>query len=78
MKIVAVGTNLWLKKESEEKLQKVISKYFAEKDSLSVSDFKDLTSQSRKGAIPLLEYCDKKEWTVRSGNERQKGAKVDD
>jgi len=78
MKIVAVGTNLWLKKESEEKLQKVISKYFAEKDSLSVSDFKDLTSQSRKGAIPLLEYCDKKEWTVRSGNERQKGAKLDD
>ena len=40
---------------------------------LSVSEFKDITGFTRKNAIPILEYLDKCNYTVRNGAERLKG-----
>jgi selenocysteine-specific elongation factor len=40
---------------------------------MAVSDFKDLTGLSRKTAIPLLEYLDKKHYTIRNENVRLRG-----
>jgi len=53
-----------------EHLKKIINEYFKRENSLNISDFKKLTGLTRKTAIPLLEYLDKKKYTVRSGNVR--------
>ena len=42
-------------------------------ETLSVSDFKDITGLTRKNAIPILEYLDKCTYTIRNGAERLKG-----
>ena len=41
-------------------LSEDINEYFKREDSLNISDFKKLTGLTRKTAIPLLEYLDKK------------------
>ena len=43
-------------------------------ETLSVSEFKDITGLTRKNAIPILEYLDKCNYTVRDGGERLKGS----
>ena len=40
---------------------------------MKVADFKNITNTSRKTAIPLLEYCDKRGLTERDGDVRLKG-----
>jgi len=54
------------------KLINIIINHFKKNDSLTVKDFKVLTSTSRKYAVPLLEYLDKEKITYRLGNERKK------
>ena len=44
---------------------------------MKVSDFKIITSTSRKSAIPLLEYSDNRSFTVREGDYRIKGELID-
>ncbi|MCK5519669.1 MAG: SelB C-terminal domain-containing protein, partial [Candidatus Marinimicrobia bacterium] len=38
--------------------------------------FKDLTASSRKYAVPLLEFCDKLQWTLREGDHRNPGVNL--
>ncbi len=38
---------------------------------MSVSEFKELAETTRKYAVPLLEYFDKKKITYREGNSRK-------
>ena len=42
-------------------------------ETLSVSEFKNITGLTRKNAIPILEYLDKCTYTIRNGAERLKG-----
>ena len=44
--------------------------YFSFSNELKISDFKKLTGLTRKTAIPLLEYFDKKQYTIRKENFR--------
>ena len=48
-----------------------IRDYFSKNNKLSVADFKDLAKTSRKYAVPLLEYLDKKNITYREDNYRR-------
>ena len=52
-------------------LQEKVIKFFDNEPELSVSKFKDLADTSRKYAVPLLEYFDKKKITYRDGNSRK-------
>jgi len=52
-------------------LQEKVIKFFDNEPELSVSKFKDLADTSRKYAVPLLEYFDKKKITYRHGNSRK-------
>ena len=47
--------------------------HFLNNETLSVSEFKDITGLTRKNAIPILEYLDKCTYTIRNGAERLKG-----
>ena len=47
-----------------------LKKYFSEFKEINVSDFKKLTGLTRKTAIPLLEFLDKNNYTIRKSNFR--------
>ena len=72
-KIFQVDNEYWIHESSKKSLLQQLLKYFANQETLSVSDFKSITSTTRKNAIPLLEFCDKNNFTQREGNLRVKG-----
>jgi len=47
-----------------------LKKYFTNSVELSISDFKKISGLTRKTSIPVLEFLDKKKYTIRSNNVR--------
>ena len=45
-----------------------LNNYFLDNETLSVSEFKDITGLTRKNAIPILEYLDNCNYTIRNGS----------
>ena len=72
-KVESLGDNFFIHCEFLEYLKKNVTEYFKSENSLTIADFKKLTGLTRKTAIPLLEYLDKKKYTIRSGNVRTMG-----
>ena len=68
-----VGDQFWIHSTSALSLSQSLQSFFKNHDSLDVNTFKELTGTTRKSAIPLLEFCDAKDWTHRDGNVRMKG-----
>ena len=54
-------------------IENILKEHFIKKDEITISEFKKMTSTSRKYAIPLLEFLDKIQITKRKGNNRIKG-----
>ena len=52
-------------------LREKVNQFFSKHPEMSVSEFKELAHTSRKYAVPLLEYFDKKKITYREGNIRK-------
>jgi len=59
--------------ERIENLIEIVKNHFKRKETLSVGEFKDYLGVSRKFAIPILEFLDRKGITIRKGNERVLG-----
>jgi selenocysteine-specific elongation factor len=72
-KVENLGNNFWLNRSNLDNVIQDIRDYFNSNEQLAVADFKEITGLSRKTAIPLLEYLDKKHFTVRQENMRLKG-----
>ncbi len=72
-KVTAIGNNLYIHSEKLDKLHSELLKYFSKNKQLKVGDFKNLTSLTRRTAIPLLEYLDKNNFTNRVDNIRYQG-----
>ena len=72
-----VGENFWLDKIGLDNIISDIKLHFKSKDLLTINDFKSLTGLSRKSAIPLLEYFDRKKITFRNDNVRFQGSELD-
>ena len=70
-KIIRINEDLLFTSKNFRALIDKIEKYFSENEKLSVSDFKDIAKTSRKYAVPLLEYLDKKNITYREDNCRK-------
>ena len=62
--------NIYFHKKALEKLEEIIRKYLLKEKKLLTKDARTLLKTSRKFAIPLLEYLDKKNITKRDGNFR--------
>ena len=69
--IVRISQSILISSNNFNILKKELINYFNQKESISVSEFKDLFKISRKYAIPLLEYLDKIQFTYRDNNERK-------
>ena len=72
-KIIQIDSDLWIHRNCYNNLLILLISFFDKNKNLSISEFKSLTSTTRKNAIPLLEYCDKSDLTIRENNNRTKG-----
>ena len=68
-----INGDLIISSKSFNNLIHSLNDHFVNNETLSVSEFKDITGLTRKNAIPILEYLDKCTYTIRNGAERLKG-----
>ncbi len=71
--VVKVSKDGYLHREVHEGMLRLIGERISEGGTISVGDFKDMCGLSRKYAVPLLEYLDSEEYTVRAGDIRKAG-----
>ena len=76
-KLVFVNENMVFHVEAVEKALTLLREYFGQKNELRVSEFKGLIGTSRKYALPLLNYFDNKGYTLREGDLRVAGPKLE-
>ena len=69
-KIVDLGNNFFIHHDYLIVMLNYLKKYFTNSVELSVSDFKKISGLTRKTAIPVLEFLDKKKYTIRNNNVR--------
>jgi len=63
--------DLFFSGKSVDDLIDQVRRFFSNKNEMTPADFKDMTSLSRKFAIPLLEYLDSQKITIRVGDARR-------
>jgi len=68
-----IKSDLIISSKSFSNLIHLLKNHFLGNETLSVSRFKEITGLTRKNAIPILEYLDKCNYTIRNGMERVKG-----
>ncbi|RLB21239.1 MAG: selenocysteine-specific translation elongation factor, partial [Deltaproteobacteria bacterium] len=68
--LIKVKEDLYFHKESIEELKRRLIAFIKEKGEITTSELKQVTGVSRKYTIPLIEYFDKTQLTVRVGNKR--------
>jgi selenocysteine-specific elongation factor len=76
-RLVRVSQELIYTEKQMESLQAKLAAHFARKPMLSMAEFKEMAGVSRKWSVPLLEHCDRVGWTVRVGDERKRGGRLD-
>ena len=75
-RLVRVSQELTYTDRQMDDLRRRLVTYFATRPEMTVADFRGITGASRKFAVPLLEHCDRVGWTVRVGDARKAGAKL--
>jgi len=58
-------------------LRAKLSAHFATHETMTMAEFKALAGVSRKYAVPLLEHTDRVGWTIRVGDDRKPGGKLE-
>ncbi|MEO0115696.1 MAG: selenocysteine-specific translation elongation factor [candidate division WOR-3 bacterium] len=74
-KLVEVGEGIILHHSNIEQAQEKLNQFFSTKSELTVSEFRQMLGTSRKYAVPLLNYFDRKGVTQRRGEIRLKRSK---
>jgi len=72
-KLIEINANCWIHVNTLKIIKNILKEHFIKRDEIAISEFKKMTSTSRKYAIPLLEFLDKIQLTERKGNNRAKG-----
>ena len=72
-----VGENLYMHRSNIDAIIKNVNDFFEFNSKLTVGDFKKIAGLTRKTAIPLLEYLDRIQITLRNENIRLKGEPID-
>ena len=68
--LVKVKEDLYFFSPAIERLEKELTVFLKEKGEITTPEFKDMTATSRKYTIPLIEYFDRTQLTVRVGDSR--------
>jgi selenocysteine-specific elongation factor len=75
---VRIGADILLLAGVLPELRARTLRYFESKSEMSVADLKEVLGVSRKQGVPLLEYMDRRQWTVRQGDVRTAGPRLRD
>ncbi|MFH1842457.1 MAG: selenocysteine-specific translation elongation factor [bacterium] len=70
---VAIAADYYVHAEAFARVVAVVRRYFAKDSELTFGQFRELTGQTRKLGIPMLEYLDANGYTRRVGDKRQPG-----
>jgi selenocysteine-specific elongation factor len=73
-RVVRIAEGVYYHRGAFDALETQLRAHLTSHPTMSMADFKDLTSLSRKYAVPLLEYFDRKGLTARQGDNRVRGA----
>ncbi len=68
--LIKVKEDLYFHKKAIEELKRRLVDFIKEKDEITTPELKKITGVSRKYTIPLIEYFDKTQVTVRIGDKR--------
>jgi selenocysteine-specific elongation factor len=68
--LVKIKEDLFFHRKALEELQEKLIKFLKEEEGISTPQCKDMTGVSRKYTIPLIEYFDRTQVTVRVGDSR--------
>ncbi|MDP6179054.1 MAG: SelB C-terminal domain-containing protein, partial [Desulfatiglandales bacterium] len=68
--LVKVKEDLYFHRKAIEDLKNRLISFLEETEEITTPQFKDMTTVSRKYAIPLIEYFDRSQVTVRVGDSR--------
>ena len=74
---VRIGNEGWMSAAAFESMVAKVGELISANGSMPVGDFKDAFGLSRKYAVPLLEYLDGNGYTVRDGDARVAGPKLE-
>ncbi len=74
--IFHIHQDFYLHQSAWNDLLQFLRTYFSDHDQLPVADLKDYINTTRKYAIPLFEFLDAEEITLRSGDFRKKGHRL--
>ena len=69
--IVKVKEELYFHKDAVEELKERLVLFLTNNEEISTPEFKEMTGASRKYVIPLIEYFDSKNVTIRVGDNRR-------
>ncbi len=70
--IVRIKDDYFVASQAHDILLKGVEKHFASNQEMALADFREIVSTSRKWMIPLLEYLDRTQVTMRKGDVRIK------
>jgi selenocysteine-specific elongation factor len=70
--LIFLDETLFIHSSFLQKIEEMVLSFFEEKPEMSISEFKEISGTTRKHALPLLIYLDKKGITVRDGDVRKK------
>jgi len=76
-RLIKVKEDLFFSAAAVEALMLRLKTFFQEHEEITTPQFKEMTGASRKFVIPLLEYFDSKNFTLRVGDTRKLRAKPD-
>ena len=69
-RLIKVKEDLFFHRKPIEDLKEILIAFLKEKGEINTPQFKDMTGVSRKYTIPLIEYFDRSQITVRVGDSR--------
>ena len=69
--VVRINEAYYLSGSAYQQILTLLKEFFSKKAEMSVAEFRDLLTTSRKYALPLLEYLDSSKITLRTGDVRK-------
>ena len=75
--LIRVG-EFYVYRKTIQYIVRLIQKHLSQNATISVAELRDILQTSRRIALPVMEYLDAHKYTVRSGDVRKPGPRLED
>jgi len=73
-KVIVRLTGVHVYRNTMQYIGSIIQQHFSMHETMSIGEIRDLLNTSRRMIIPVMEYYDSNNYTVRDGDSRRPGA----